>query len=325
MLYSDLKIFSGNANVELAQRIAVELGCELGAIHVGRFADGEVRVQINESIRGTDCFIVQPTCPPVNDNLMELLVMLDAFRRGSAGRIVAVIPYFGYARQDRKARGREPISAKLVANLITVAGADRVLAVDLHAGQLQGFFDIPLDHLTARNLLVDYYRQEGLCGEDIVVVAPDEGATDSARRAADALDASLAIIVKRRPEPNQVSVMEIIGELDGRRAIMLDDFVDTAGTMAEGAHALFKRGAKEVHCGATHALLSGPATERLKEAGFKSCVFTDTIPLPPHKRLETIRVLSVAPLVARAIEAIHNNASVSALLDDEQIHGAKIY
>jgi len=320
----DMKIFSGSSNRKLAQRICEELGCEGGDIHVGRFADGEVQVQINESIRGMDCFIVQSTCRPCNNNLMELLVMIDAFRRGSAERIVTVIPYLGYARQDRKARGREPITAKLVANLLTMAGADRVLAVDLHAGQIQGFFDIPVDHLTARNLLAEYFKQQGLYGEDTVIVAPDEGAVDAVRRMADVLDASLAIIAKRRPGPNQASVMEIIGDLKGKRAIMLDDMVDTAGTMVVGAEALLERGAAEVHCAATHAVLSKPATERLEQSVFKSAVFTDTIPVPPRKRLAQMRILSVAPLLAEAIKAIHANASVSVLLNKRQTHIVKI-
>jgi ribose-phosphate pyrophosphokinase len=320
-----MRIFTGNANPELAGRICQELDCELGALEIGRFADGEVRLQIHESIRGQDCFLIQPTCRPTNDNLMELLVMIDAFRRGSAERIVAVIPYFGYGRQDRKARGREPITAKLIANLITHAGAHRVLTVDLHAAQVQGFFDIPVDHLTARTLLAEYFRQQGLAGPETVVVAPDEGGADAARRMADEIDASLAIIAKRRPAPNQVSIMNVIGELDGRRAIMLDDMVDTGGTMVEGAKALLARGAAEVHCAATHAVLSEPAVERFRESPFKSFVFTDTVPVPPEKRLDNMTILSVGPLLAEAMKAIHCNASISTLLAHGRRQTVRIY
>ncbi len=263
MFDGQMRIFSGNANPRLAKVIAAELDTELGDMEVERFSDGEVKVKINESVRGADIFLIQSTCPPCNENLMELLVMLDAFRRGSAERIVAVLPYYGYARQDKKARGREPITARLVANLITVAGANRVLAVDLHSDQIQGFFDIPLDHLPARRVMADYFGSQGFGGEDTAIVAPDVNAANQAIDLADDLNASLGVIAKRRAKPNEASVVEIIGDLEGKRAIMLDDMIDTGGTMVKGAQMLVERGAAEVHCAATHAVLSGPAYEQM--------------------------------------------------------------
>lgn len=313
--YGDLLIFAGNSNPELAARIAGELQVPLGDCEVGRFSDGEVAVKINDNVRGTDVFLLQSTCHPCNDNLMELLIMIDACRRASARRITAVIPYFGYARQDKKARGREPLSAKLVANLITVAGADRVLALDLHTDQIQGFFDIPVDHLFARKMVAECFLQQGLGGDEVVVVSPDVNAVNEAMLLADDLDASLAIVAKRRPGPNVAQVVEIIGDLEGKVAVMLDDMIDTAGTMVEGAHGLMQRGAREVHVAATHAVLSGPAVARLEACQeIKSVVISDTIPLSPEKRLPKMNVFSVAPLLAAAIDHIHRDESVSVLL-----------
>ena len=309
-----MRIFSGNANLPLAEVIAQELDTELGNMEVGRFADGEVQVKIDESVRGTDIFLIQPTCRPCNENLVELLVMLDAFRRGSAGRIVAVLPYYGYGRQDKKARGREPITAKLMANLISVAGADRVLAVDLHSDQIQGFFDIPVDHLPARRVMADYFQMLGIGGDDTAIVAPDVNAAHEAMRLADELNSSLAVVAKRRPKPNEAAVVEIIGDLDGKRAIMLDDMIDTAGTMVQGVKVVMERGATQVHCAATHAVLSPPACERLAEAPVQSVVVTDSIPIGPEKRLQKMTILSLAPLLAEAIDRIHRDASVSAIL-----------
>lgn len=312
--YGEIRLFAGNSNPELTSRIAEALGVPLGNIEVGRFSDGEVAVKINESVRGTDCFLLQSTSHPCNDNLMELLIMCDACRRGSARRIVTVLPYFGYARQDKKSRGREPISAKLVANLITVAGADRVLAVDLHTDQIQGFFDIPVDHLFARKILADHFLAEGMTGEDIVVVSPDVNAVNEAMLLADDLHASLAIVAKRRLRPNVAQVLEIIGDLEDKIAIMLDDMIDTAGTVVEGAKALVARGAREVHVAATHGVLSGPAYERLADPLVKTLVLTDTVPIPPEKRMDKMRILTVAPLLAQAIDSIHRDDSVSRIL-----------
>jgi len=314
LFHGQMRLFCGNANPPLAEAIANELGTDLGDMKVGRFADGEVAVEVNESVRGMDVFVIQPTCRPVNENLMELLVMLDAFKRGSAGRVVAVLPYYGYARQDKKAKGREPISAKLVADLITQAGADRVLAVDLHSDQIQGFFDIPVDHLPARRIMAECFVGKGLCGDDVIVVAPDPNATREAMEMADELHATIGVVAKRRPRDNEVSVVEAIGELAGKRAIMLDDMIDTGGTMVQGARLLREHGAAEVHCAATHAVLSEPACERLAQEVVDSVVMTDSIPIPSEKRLDKMEILSLAPLLAEAIDNIHKDASVSAIL-----------
>ena len=316
MKFGPLAVFSGNANPGLAREIARILGQPLGDMEVSRFKDGEVQVKINDSVRGKDVFLIQPTCHPVNEHLVELLIMIDAFKRGSAGRVVAVLPYYGYARQDRKARGREPITAKLVANLVTVAGANRVLAIDLHTDQIQGFFDIPLDHLPARRILIEYFRDCGFGGEDTVIVSPDVGGVNEVKRIADELSSSLAIIAKRRTRPNTSEVMEIIGDLDGKRAIMVDDMIDTGGTIASGAEALLSRGVRSVHVAATHAVLSGPALERLSTEAIDSIVLTDTIPLTPDHRLDKMVILSVAPLLAEAVQRIHNSESVSATIGD---------
>jgi len=305
-----LKVFTCNANEKLAQEIADYLGIALGKSSVKHFSDGEISITIDESVRGCDVFIVQPTCAPVNDNLMELLIMIDAMRRASAKRITAVIPYYGYARQDRKSRGREPITAKLVANLITEAGADRVLTMDLHAQQIQGFFDIPVDHLMGVPLLADYYK--GLNLDEVVVVSPDMGGVARARSLAERIGAPLAIIDKRRPMPNVSEIMNIIGDIDGKNAIIIDDIIDTAGTITNGAAALVERGAKSVYISCTHAILSGPAHERLAKAPIKELVTTNTIPAKTDSEdAAKMTVLSVAPLMGEAILRIHNDASVS--------------
>lgn len=310
----DLKLFSGNANPLLAQAVARELGVPLGDILVDRFSDGEVRVQIRENVRGADTFILQPTCPPVNENLMELLVIIDALKRASADRVVAVVPYYGYARQDRKARPREPISAKLVADLLTVAGADRIFSIDLHAGQIQGFFNIPVDNLPAGPLLARYLRDKGLFANDVVVVSPDVGGLERATLFSHMLQGGLAIFAKHRPDPNKSEAVAFIGDVKGKRAVLVDDIVDTAGTITQSAEVLKKEGAKEVYACCTHPVLSGKAVERLKDSPIKELVVTDTIPIPPEKRFDRLTVLSVAPLLAKAIRNIHENRSVSALI-----------
>ena len=307
----NLNVFTCNANPKLADEISRYLGIELGKSHVQNFSDGETNITIDESVRGCDVFIVQSTCAPVNDNLMELLIMIDAMRRASARRITAVIPYYGYARQDRKSRGREPITAKLVANLIVKAGADRVLTMDLHAQQIQGFFDIPVDHLMGVPILADYYK--GLNIEDLVVVSPDMGGVTRARSLATRLGVPLAIIDKRRPMPNVSEIMNIIGDINGKNVIMIDDIIDTAGTITNGAAALIERGAKSVYVSCTHPILSGPAYERLQNAPIKEIVTTNTI--PTTKPMDKLTVLSVAPLMGEAILRIHNDASVSEMFN----------
>jgi len=308
-----LKIFTGNANPELAREIAQYLGVSLGEAKVSRFSDGEIQVRINESVRGTDVFIVQPTCTPVNEHLMELLVMVDAVRRASARRITAVIPYYGYARQDRKTRARDPITAKLVANLLTASGARRVVTMDLHAGQIQGFFDIPVDHLPGVPILAQYFLQQKL--DNVVVVSPDHGGVTRARDLAERIGAPLAIIDKRRPEPNVAEIMNIIGEIKNKKVIMIDDIIDTAGTIAQGAEALKAWGATEIFVCCTHPVLSGPACERLNQAPIKEVVVTNTIPLAAKNLSKKIKVLTVAPLLGEAIIRIHEDLSVSKLFD----------
>jgi ribose-phosphate pyrophosphokinase len=307
-----MKIFTGTAHPELAQELCDYIGIPLGRSMVSRFSNGEIQVVIDESVRGVDVFLVQPTgATNVNEDLMELLVMIDAFRRASARRITAVIPHYGYARQDRKARGREPISAKLVANLLTVAGASRILTMDLHAAQIQGFFDIPLDHLTGVPILADYFRKKDF--HDGVVVAPDLGGVTRARDLAHRLELPIAIIDKRRPAPNVSEVMNIIGNVEGKRVIMVDDMIDTAGTIEEGAEALLALGAREVYACCTHPVLSGPAIERLSSPAITEVVVTNTMPLPPEKRLDKIVSLSVAPIFGEAIVRIFEDLSVSQL------------
>ncbi|MFT8373431.1 MAG: ribose-phosphate diphosphokinase [Liquorilactobacillus satsumensis] len=312
--YNDpkLKIFALNSNKPLAEKIAASVGVELGKTSVDRFSDGEIRINIEESIRGDEVFIVQSTSAPVNDNLMELLIMVDALRRASAEVINVVMPYYGYARQDRKARPREPITAKLVADMIVKAGADRVVALALHAAQIQGFFDIPVDHLMGAPLLADYFLNAGL-EKDAVVVSPDHGGVTRARKLAEFLKAPIAIIDKRRPKANVAEVMNIIGSVDGKRCILIDDMIDTAGTITLAAQALKDAGATEVYACATHPVLSGPAIERIENSPIKRLVVTDSIKLPEEKQIDKLLQVSVGPLIGDAIKRIHENKSVSPL------------
>jgi len=309
----DIKIFAGNSNIELAKEIAEKMGLPLGMATVGKFSDGETAININEVVRGSDVFIIQSTCPPVNDNLIELLIMIDAMRRASAGRITAVMPYFGYARQDRKAKARDPISAKLVANLLTTAGADRVLTMDLHAPQLQGFFDIPLDHLLGCTILAHYFLDKFGDTSDVVVVSPDVGSVSRSRKFAQRLDVPLAIIDKRRPKANVSEIMNIIGDVNNKRVILVDDIIDTGGTIVNAANALAEMGAKEVYACCTHGLLSGPAIERIKNSHMKELVTLNTIPLDDSKKMDKIISLSVANVFAEAIERIYGDISISSL------------
>jgi len=309
-----LAILTGNANPQLAQDICSTLKVKLQDAFVGKFSEGETRVKINDNVRGKDVFVMQPTCPPTNDNLMELLIMIDALKRASAKRITAVVPYFGYARQDRKDQPRVPITAKLVANLITVAGADRVLTVDLHAGQIQGFFDIPLDHLFAVGVFIEYFSKMNLDG--LVIVSPDVGGIKTARAYAKRIGAGLAIIDKRRENPEKTEAMHILGEVDGKNAIIVDDLVATGSSLFEAVETLKKGGAKNVYAAITHGVLSGPAIERLEKCvNLKELVITDSIPLSQAKKHPRIKVLSIAELLAEAIKRIHNEESVSSLFD----------
>jgi ribose-phosphate pyrophosphokinase len=308
-----IRVFTGNANVPLAQKISENLGVTLGKAHVTAFSDGETRVEINENVRGMDVFIIQPTSPPVNDTLMELLIMIDAVRRSSADRITAVIPYYGYGRQDRKVAPRAPISAKLVADLITQAGANRVLAMDLHAGQIQGFFNIPVDNLFATPVLLDHIKRNFRC-DNLVTVSPDTGGVERARAFGKRLGASLAIIDKRREGPNEAQIMNIIGHVKGKQVIILDDMIDTAGTVVQAAKALMEEGAIEVSVCCTHPVLSGPAIERIEQSDLKEVIVTDTVPL--HERAVAcgrIKVLSVSGLLSEAVRRIYYNDSVSSL------------
>jgi ribose-phosphate pyrophosphokinase len=313
---NDLKIFSGRANPSLTRQICDYLGLPVGAITIGNFPDSEIFCKIEEDIRGRDIFLVQPTCPPVNDSLIELLVIIDSCKRASAERITAVIPYYGYARQDRKDEGRVPITAKLVANLITRAGADRVLALDLHAAQIQGFFDVPVDHLYAAPVLVDHFQNQGVDPKNLVVVSPDEGSTKRALRYAEKLGGELAIVDKRRSNAETTRQENIIGApVEGKVAIMFDDMISTAGSVCGAAKILHERGAKEIFVGVTHGVLCGPAIERLKASPIREVIITDSIPLRPENMLPKIKVLSVAPLLGEAIKRIHRNESVSRLFD----------
>jgi ribose-phosphate pyrophosphokinase len=309
-----MKIFSGSANLELARDIAKAVKLPLGEIMASRFSEGEIRIKINEDVRGRDVFLVQPTCPPVNDNVMELLIILDAFRRASARRITAVLPYYGYARQDRKDQPRVPITAKLMANIITVAGADRILTMDLHAQQIQGFFDIPVDHLYAFPVISGYFKKKKL--KDLTIVSPDVGGIKMARAYAKGLRADLAIVDKRRSGPNEVEAMNLIGEVKNRTVLVTDDMISTGGSLVEAVNALVKFGAKEIYASCTHAILSGNAVQNLQKSALKEIVVTDTIPLPPEKRIGKITVLPVAPLLGEAIMRIHNEQSISSLFDN---------
>ena len=306
-----MKIFSGNANYAMAEEIAEHLGLEVSRVDVRKFSDGEIFVEVRENVRGTDSFIIQPTCTPVNDHLMELVIMADAMRRASARRITAVLPYYGYARQDRKVAPRVPISAKVVAEMLMVVGVRRVLCMDLHAGQIQGFFNIPVDHLYAAPVLIDYIRANF---EDFIMVSPDAGGVERTRAFAKRLNCGLAIIDKRRDRPNHSEAMHVIGDVKDKIAILMDDMVDTAGTLCNGAETLLEKGAKEVHACCSHPVLSGPAVDRLSSSAIKSLVVTNTIPLRDNARdCGKIKVLSVSSLLAEAIRRIHNEDSVSSL------------
>ena len=310
---SEIKILAGNSSKELAQKIADYIGVPLAQCEVGKFSDGEISVNITETVRGCDVFVIQSTNNPVNDNLMELLIMIDALKRASAGRITAVMPYYGYARQDRKAKSRDPITAKLVANLITAAGADRVLTMDLHAAQIQGYFDIPLDHLQGGKILADYFNRKQI--EDLVVVSPDLGSVTRSRKFANTLngDVPIAIIDKRRPKANVCEVMNIIGEVAGKNVILLDDMIDTAGTIVNAANALKEYGAKDVYACCTHGVLSGPAIERIQNSAIDELIVLDTIELPEEKKIDKIQIKTVAPLFGDAIKKIFSNESISML------------
>ena len=302
---TSIKIFTANSNPKLAKSISDHLGVPLGNACVTTFSDGEISVNIHETVRGADVFVVQSTCSPVNNNLMELLIMIDAFKRASAARITAVIPYYGYARQDRKAQARDPITAKLVADL----------TMDLHAAQIQGFFNIPVDHLRGVPILAQNFLENGFEGDDLVIVSPDLGSVTRARDFAHRLSAPLAIVDKRRPKANVAEVMNIIGEVKGKRAILIDDMIDTAGTITQGAKALIEMGAKEVYACCTHGVLSGPAIERIQDSPIKKLVITDTVPLPPEKQIDKIEVLSVAPIFAEGIDRIYEGLPVSTLFE----------
>lgn len=313
-LNNGIKIFSCNGYKELAKSIASELNSTVGDSEVGKFSDGEVFVKINETVRGRDVFVVQPTSTPVNDHLMELLIMIDALKRASAGRITAVIPYYGYARQDRKTRARDPISAKLIADLIETAGADRVLTMDLHCAQIQGFFNIPVDHLLGNPIIARYYMDKfSNSSEDITIVSPDLGSVSRTRAFATKLDVPLAIIDKRRPKANVCEVMNIIGDIEGRKVILVDDMIDTAGTICNAADALKERGATEVYACCTHPVLSGPAIERIEKSQIKELVVLNTIKLEEEKQIAKIKQITVAPLFADAIKRIHDDQPVSTL------------
>ena len=308
-----LKIFTGNANPALAKEICDYLGLPLGEAFVGRFNNGEVQIMIDESVRGKDVFIIQPTSYPVNDNLMELMVMADALKRASARHITAVVPSYGYARQDRKTRGREPITAKLVANLMQTSGITRLVTIDLHAGQIQGFFDVPVDHLYGASILAKYINEKNL--EDVIVVSPDLGGVTRARDLADRIGAPIAIIEKKRPEPGVAKVMNLIGDVKGKNCIIVDDIVDTAGSLVEGAKALEEFGAKSVMAAVTHAVLTDPASERIANSNIKELIVTNTMPLPENCKLDNVTQLSVAPLLGEAIMRIFHEVSVSNLFD----------
>lgn len=310
-----IEIFSGSANPKLADEICQEIGKKLGGMMVSRFSEGEIRVKIDENVRGKDVFVVQPTCPPPNENLMELLIIIDALKRASAGRITAVLPYYGYARQDRKDQPRVPISAKLVANLLTVAGANRILTMDLHAGQIQGFFDIPLDHLYAINVFVDYIQK--LKMEDLVVVSPDVGGIKTARAYAKRLQAGLAIVDKRRISPEKAEAMNILGEVEGKNAILVDDLIATGGSLIEAANALKKVGVKKIYAAVVHGVLSGNAISNIENSVIEELIITNTIPSENHKAHPKIMVLSVAPLLAEAIKRIHREESISCLFSPD--------
>ncbi|OQW46855.1 MAG: phosphoribosylpyrophosphate synthetase [Proteobacteria bacterium SG_bin7] len=313
-MMKDFKIFTGNSNPEFARRVAGDAGVSIGHSQVGRFADGEVQVEIHESVRGSHVFVIQSTCPPVDQSYMELFIMLDALKRASAKHITAVIPYFGYARQDRKVAPRAPISAKCVADLVTTAGADRIVCVDLHAAQIQGFFNVPVDHLFAIPTVARTWREEMGFGDQFVVVSPDAGGVERARAFAKRVECSIAIIDKRRSGPNEAKAINLIGDVKGKTAVIVDDMIDTAGTLTQGVESILKHGAKAVHAIATHPLLSGPAVSRIQESGLQKVWVTDTIPLSSQaKACDKLKQISMSAVVAEAIKRIYGNDSVSSL------------
>ena len=311
--FANLRLFSCNSHQELAQEIADHMGIELGKSTVTKFSDGETSVSIWDSVRGKDCFIIQSTNDPVNDHIMELLIMTDALRRASCRSVTAVIPYYGYARQDRKAKARDPITSKLVANMITAAGIDRVITMDLHASQEQGFFDIPVDHMLGQPLLTDYFKLKDL--QDLVIVSPDHGSVTRARNMAKPFNVPIAIIDKRRPEPNKSEIMNIIGDVEGMNCVILDDMIDTAGTICNAAKALTDLGAKSVYACATHGVLSGPAIERIEASPIKEMVLLNTIPIPEEKKIKKITVLSVGHIFAETISRVYSNKPISVMFD----------
>ena len=310
-LFSSYKVFACNSHPELAEEIAGIMGKPLGNLEVKQFSDGEICVNLGESVRGVDCFVIQSTSKPVNDNLMELLITIDAMKRASAGRITAVMPYYGYARQDRKAKARDPITAKLVADMIVAAGADRVITMDLHAAQIMGFFTIPVDHLIGQPLLTEYYGKQDI--DDLVIVSPDHGSVPRARNMAEPLNCPIAIVDKRRPKPNVSEIMNIIGDIEGKNCVLLDDMIDTAGTITNAANALKDLGAKSVKACATHAVLSGPAIQRIQDSAIEELVLLNTMPIPEEKKIDKIKMLSVGPMFAESLVRIHNNESISKL------------
>ena len=311
--FANFKVFAGNSHLELAEEIASIMGKPLGEAKVAKFSDGEISVNLGETVRGVDCYIVQSTCDPVNDNLMELLIMIDAMKRASAGRINAVIPYYGYARQDRKAKARDPITAKLVADMLVAAGADRVVTMDLHASQIQGYFNIPVDHMLGMPIITKYFKDQAQ--DNLVIVSPDHGSVPRARKMAEPLNCPIAIVDKRRPEPNKSEIMNIIGDIKGKHCILIDDMIDTAGTITNAANALKDLGALSVRAAATHAVLSGPAIERIEKSAIEELVLLNTLPIPEEKRIPKMKMLSVAPLFAEAMTRIHTNEQVSKLFD----------
>ena len=311
--FSNFKLFTCNSNITLAKEIADILGVELGKADVKKFSDGEISVSIWETVRGKDCYIIQSTNDPVNDNLMELLIMIDALKRASANSVTAVIPYYGYARQDRKAKSRDPITSKLVANMLVASGVDRVVTMDLHAAQFQGYFDIPVDHMIGQPLLTEYFREKNL--EDLVIVSPDHGSVTRARNMAKPLNAPIAIIDKRRPEANKSVIMNIIGDVKGKNCVIVDDMIDTAGTICNAAQALMDLGAKAVYGGTTHAVLSGPAIERIANSALKEVVLLNTIELPEEKKIDKFVTLSVGPIFAETIKRIHCKIAISDMFE----------
>jgi ribose-phosphate pyrophosphokinase len=311
---SKIKLFACNSHPELAKEIAEKIGVELSSATVSKFSDGEISVNIPESVRGADCYVIQSTGAPVNDNLMELLIMTDALKRASAKSVTAVMPYYGYARQDRKAKARDPITAKLVANLIVKAGIERVITMDLHANQIQGYFDIPVDHMLGQPLITEYFKEKNL--EDLVIVSPDHGSVTRARNMAKPLDAPIAIIDKRRPEANKSVIMNVIGDVKGKNCVIIDDMIDTAGTICNAAQALMDLGAKSVYGAATHAVLSGPAIERIEKSAFKEMVLLNTLPIPEDKMIDKFTILSVGPIFAETIKRVSTCQSISSMFDN---------